>query len=107
VAEVASDDLCVGAVPGERQREVAAARGEVEDSPWIPLADNSGCAPPPENVDAAAEHVVREVVARGDGREEASDRIGILWFVRVDEVKIEKAIRFSNVFCGSFRAIVH
>jgi len=48
------------------EREIAAARGEVEHTSRIPFRDNLGCPSAPEEIPAKAQKVVREVVSSRD-----------------------------------------
>jgi len=78
LAEIRAGDLgpCGGALNG--QGEVAAASGQIEKGGGIPLGDDGGGAGAPEEVKAAGEEMIGEVVSSRDGREEGVDEFGLL-----------------------------
>ena len=65
-AEVRADEGRRRAMAGERKRQVAAPRREIEDAPGIPCADDPGGPVPPEIVHSAADQMVGKIVATGD-----------------------------------------
>ena len=65
-----------GALDGEG--EIAAAGGEIEEGGGLPGADQGGGACAPEEVEAAGEEMVCEVVPSRDGREEGVDEVWLL-----------------------------
>jgi hypothetical protein len=65
-----------GALDGEG--EVAAAGGQIQKRGGAPCGNESGGAAAPEEVEAAREKMVGEVVAARDGREEGMNELGLL-----------------------------
>ena len=60
------------------QREVTAAGGQIENRTRFPPGNHPHGPRPPEEIQATGEKVVGEVVARGDGTEDATYLGGIL-----------------------------
>ncbi len=69
-AEVHADDLRLGAeMTAERERDVAAAGGEIEDVAWVALGDGADELAAPMDIGAEAEEPVRDIVATCDATE--------------------------------------
>jgi len=78
LAEIGTGDLRGrgGALDG--QGEVAAAGGQIKKGGGMPLRDDGGGAGAPEEVEAAGEEMIGEIVSSRDGREEIVDEFGLL-----------------------------
>src|SRR5579862_402759 len=73
MTKIRADDSRVWKMAAQRQSQVAAAGGDVQDYPGIPGAKNGGGAPAPIPVEPAAKEMVRPVVAERDGCEQRPD----------------------------------
>lgn len=77
-AEVRGDDLGVWKFAIEHECQIAAAGCEIENDVWTPRFDDVCRLGAPQEIGAAAECVVRQIVARRDGGECAADKVRVL-----------------------------
>ena len=78
LAEIGAGDLGGGRGALDGESEVAAAGGRVQEGPGFPGGDYGGGAGAPEEIEAAGEEMVCEIVSSRDGREEIVDEFGLL-----------------------------
>ena len=91
LAEIGTGDLGGGAGALDGEGEVAAAGGEVKQGGGMPGGDERGGAATPEEIEAAREKVVGEVVPSGDGREEGVDELWLLQvFARANDWRLRR-----------------
>ena len=88
----------------EREGDVAAAGGQVENGLRLPASDRPRHPAPPEEVEAATQEVVGQVIPPGYGAKEALDESGFLQCVEM-ETSIAVLFAAYSRICGANAAI--
>ncbi len=69
LTEIGPDNQAIRAGDLEAQGQIPAARGQVENAPWIPGLDQAGGTSAPKKIQATAEQMVGKIVAPRNGGE--------------------------------------
>lgn len=77
-AEIGAGDLGRGQCALNGEGKIATAGGEIEDGAGIPAGDDGGGACAPEEIEAAGQKMIGEIVSSRDRREEGMDECGLL-----------------------------
>jgi len=85
--EIGGDHFALRDLILDFQRQIAGAAGDVEQPPGFPFANAGGDDFPPQNVHAAAQHMVGEHIAIGDAGEGIMDVNGVGHARRVNRIR--------------------
>ena len=75
--EICAGDYGVGQTPGDRQGEIAASSGEIENPSRPPARDPSCRTVAPQKIRAAAEQMIREIVSPSDAPKHCANNFWI------------------------------